>query len=223
MPKALSRLSRDFTPTVVERLQEIEQELGGREQLVGMLVLAPLTPDLRYVLGLLGDPKNQGKSFAAICAQGNVLPGAILKHLAEAALLLGKTKASQRIGDGIEAVAEDVMRRAAPYVDSCHTCLGIGTLTPEPTKDNPNPSPNPCETCLGTGKLTYSPDLERQRLAIDMAQLLPKSGGIQIAQINGQGPPSAGFGTLERLQQLTDKILYGDPIEGDVIPPEGGK
>lgn len=212
---ALARAEQLFPPLVTQQLQDIEKDLGGREAVVGMLALAPLTKDLRYVLGMLGDPRNNGQSLAEICALGNILPGALLKHLADAAMLRGKVKAAQKVGDGIAAVAEDVMRRAAPYEDTCNGgCAGIGTITPEPTKDEPNPSPEPCETCQGTGRLLYRPDLERQKLAIEMAQLLPKSGGINVAvqQNNhpgGGGVGATGFGLLERLQEVTDRILYG--------------
>lgn len=203
------RIAKHFTPTVVDQLRVIEAEMGGRTTLVGMLVLAPLTPDLRYALGMLGDPKNAAKSLAQICAMGNILPGDLLKHLASAALLRGKVRASQKIGEGIAAVAEDVMRRAAPYEDVCHACRGIGMFTADPTPAAPNPSPASCDTCLGTGKLRYTPDLERQKLAIDMAQLLPKSGGIQIAMQQTLTSGGSGGGAIERLQALTDKILYG--------------
>lgn len=207
---ASRRIAEVFTPTVVQQLTAIEADLGGRRELVGMLVLAPLTPDLRYVLGLLGDPQNQGRTLAQICAQGNVLPGDLLKQLAGAALLRGKVLASQKIGQGIARVAEDIMTRAAPYEDACHACAGTGSVTLDPTPAVPNPSPGPCEVCRGCGKLTYRPDLERQKLAVEMAQLLPKSGGIQIAQINAPGQEGAtGGGSLEAIQQLTDRLLYG--------------
>lgn len=236
-PVVRKRMARSFPPLVVQQLAEIEQGIGGRQQLVGMLALAPLTDDLRYILGLLGDPQHQSRSLAEICGLGNVLPGKLLEHLAAAALLRGKLQASQKIGDGIAAVAEDVMRRAAPYEAPCNGgCAGTGTITPEPTKDVPNPSPDPCEVCHGTGRLIYSPDLERQKLAIEMAQLLPKHAGIQIAQINGAGGSagsgSAGMGALERLSALTDQILYGGPpadepepeppadVEGEVLPQQ---
>ena len=144
---ALMRAERTFPPTVQRQLQAIESDLGGREELVGMLALAPLTPDLRYVLGMLGDPRNNAKSLAEICAEGNILPGELLRHLAGAALLRGKVLAAQKIGDGIAAVAEDVMRRAAPYEDACHACRGAGAITPEPSSEQPNPGPEVCETC----------------------------------------------------------------------------
>lgn len=222
---AISKRERDhFTPGVIAQLADLEQEMGGRNALVGMLVLAPLTPDLKYVLGMLGDPEHQGLSLAAICAKGGILPGDLLKHLASAALLRGKVRASQAIAKGIGAVAEDVMRRAAPYEDACHGCRGVGTITPEPGPAVPNPSPEMCETCLGTGRLMYQPDLERQKIAIEMAQLLPKGGGLNIAM--QQNVASGGMGgnqqgLTERLQAMTDKFLYGTPggpVDGEEVP-----
>lgn len=225
-----------FPETVIQALESLEAQMGGRAQLVGMLTLAPLTADLRYVLGLLGDPQNVGKSLAAICAQGNILPAELLKHLSGAALLRGKVLASQQIGAGIAAVAADIMRRAAPFQETCYGCAGTGTFTAEPTKEVPNPIPAPCEVCRGGGVLAYMPELDRQKLAIEMAQLLPKSGGLQILNANVQassGGASGGLSPFERLQAATDRLLYGGgpqaqleeaegtpDIEGEVVPPE---
>ncbi len=116
------------------------------------------------------------------------------------------------------------MRRAAPYEDTCNGgCQGTGSLTPEPSPEQPNPVPTPCPTCQGIGVLKYQPDLERQKMAIDMAQLLPKGGGIQIAQINansGQNSLSGGSGTgaLEMLQRLSDRVLYGNGQKAALTP-----
>ena len=221
---ALDAKRKDYPPLVVQQLQQIEADLGGRAELVGLLTLAPLTPDLKYVLGLLGDPRNSAKSLAQICALGNVLPGELLTKMAAAALLRGKVQASQIIGNGIAGVTEDLMRRAAPYEGTCSACQGVGSITPEPTTNQPNPSPAPCDTCRGGGKLVYLPDLERQRLAIEMAQLLPKGGGLQILNQNVQAGAagSGGGGALEKLQELTDRILYGQPsaVEGEVVDPD---
>lgn len=220
----LARRAKAFPLTVITELATIEATLGGRAQIVGMLVLAPLTPDLRYLLGLLGDPLHARTPLADLCANGNVLPGVLLRHLADAALLRGKVEAAQKIGAGIAAVTADIMQRAAPYEDACHTCQGIGTVTIDPTPQVPNPAPETCDVCRGTGKLIYRPELERQKLAVDLAQLLPKGSGVQIAvqQNNGQGAGGSGVSaTLERLQALTDRVLYGaDPdadVEGEVV------
>lgn len=220
---AISRRAEQvYTPQVEKALQQIETDLGGRGELIGILSMAPLNPDLQYVLGLLGDPQHQSKSLAQICAIGNILPGDLLKHLSSAALLKGKVLASAEIGRGIQAVAKDVMQRAAPYEAACHTCLGVGKVTADPTPAIQNPSPQPCQVCNGTGRLLYTPDLERQKLAVELAQLVQKGGGINIAQINnGAGAQGEGgrTGLLEDLQKATDRILYstggGAPLPDD--------
>lgn len=218
---------RTYTPLVIQELESMETELGGRQQIVGMLSLAPLTPDLRYVLGMLGDPTHQQRSLAEICAMGNVLPGDLMRHLSKAALLRGQVRASQVIGQRIGAVVEDVMEQAAPHIAPCSgPCQGTGTIVPEATPDNPTRNPIPCPICRGSGKLTYPADREAQKLAIEMAHLLPKAGGINIAQINAsEGKGGGGQGMLESLQQLSDRILYGSaagapPIDAEVAEPD---
>jgi len=70
---------------------------------------------------------------------------------------------------------------------------------------------------------------------------VPKSSGIQIAQINASGgnqglTGGSGTGALEMLQRLSDSILYGsgqkaaltpqtahfpeNSVDGDVVDPE---
>lgn len=238
---ALTKPPKVLPSLVHEELARIEADLGGRRHLVGLLTLAPLTDDLRYLLGVLGEPRHDKHSLATLCARANILPGELIRHLGDAALLRGKTLALQKIGNGIAAVAEDVMRRAATYTETCNVCLGTGSLTPAPTPAQPNPTPGPCETCKGLGALAFYPDLDRQKLAVDMAQLLPKGGGVNIAvQQNNLGGKGGGMGALERMQLLTDKILYGTdapeeaaeavepaeapvtaaaPVEGELVPP----
>ena len=215
-----------YTPVVVEQLQQIETDLGGRQQIVGMLALAPLTPDLRQVLLLLGDPDKKHCSLAEVCALSNVLPGDLMRQLTNAALLRGKVAAAQHIGAGIGAVAQDIMQRAQPHEDACTVCQGTGTLVANPATADPNPNPVPCQTCRGTGRLRYPADPDAQKLAVEMAQLLPKGGGLNIMQINQQdgGTGGSGQGALDRVLELSDRVLYGAPgmpaVEAEVLGGE---
>lgn len=219
---ALTTRQSTYPTRVVQELETLEKDLGGRTALLSLLSLAPLTKDLRYILGLLGDPQHDRLSLAHVCAKGNLLPGDLLKFLGAAALHRGQTLAKQKIGQALPAVVEDVMRKAAPYTEACHTCLGTGSMTPDPTPDQPNPSPGPCGICQGSGHLIYQPDFETQKLAIDMGGLLQRSGGISILnqQLNLGQASGAGGGALEQLQTITDQILYGEdpPIDAEVTP-----
>ena len=228
MGNALARNAQVFTPTVVSELETLERDLGGRQTIVGFLALAPLTPDLAYILGLLGDPAHGRKSLAEICAYGNILPGQLLAEIEKAAHLRGRVLSAQVVSQRLPAVVADVMRKAAPYEGACGECLGTGSITPDPTPEVPNPSHGPCEVCKGTGKLCYEPQLRHQELALEMGRMLPKSSGLQIIQNNtntsGGSGGGLGSGALERLTQLTDKLLYGDealapPIDAEPLTP----
>lgn len=227
MGNALERTRKIFTPTVVRELTTLEAALGGRQVLVGFLALAPLTPDLAFILGLLGDPAHERLTLAEICAKGNILPGQLLLEIEKAAHLRGRVISAQVVSHRLPAVVADVMRKAAPYEGACGECLGTGAITPDPTPEVPNPTHHPCDTCNGTGKLVYEPQLRHQELALEMGRMLPKSSGLQIIQNNqnmssGGGGGGLGSGALEKLTQLTDKLLYGDeglslPIEAEVM------
>lgn len=218
------RAAHLFPPTVVAQLAQMEKELGGRAALVGLLTLAPLTADLRYLLGVLGDPASEGQSLAELCALANVLPSDLCTQLTAAARRVGQVHAAQVVAAGTRAVVEDIMRRAAPYEDSCTGCQGVGSRTAEPTAAQPNPSPEPCPTCRGIGRLLFTPDLERQKLAVELAQLLPKGGGLNIAlqQNNGPAPSSGGMGLgpLEKMDALLDQLLYERQGEGAAGPAQ---
>ena len=70
-----------------------------------------------------------------------------------------------------------------------------------------------CPTCQGAKALRYLPELRRQELALDLASLLPKAGGLSItnntlAAASG-GAIGAGAGSmLDKVQQLIDGTLY---------------
>lgn len=239
--QAIARQREVFTPNVVRELTELEATLGGRKGLIQALALAPLTPDLSYTLGMLGDPNSDRLSLAQICARGNILPGELLKHIRNAALLRGQVIAAQQVAQKIPEVVAEVLKKAVPYEDACSACRGVGSLPPEPTPQNPNPGPTPCETCLGTGRLVYPADDAKQRLVIDLAQLLPKpgsGGGVNILQqfgAAGGGPTGGaaggiggGLSPFERLSVMADRILYGsgqpihDPVDGELVDEEPG-
>lgn len=231
-PNKLARKSRVFPSLVIEQIKRMESDYGGREGLIAMLTLSPLTPDVEYFLGQLGDPRNASQSLGEICARSNVLPGHILHLLTEASYLTAKARAAHIAQRGISPVVEDIVRRAAPYEEDCLECMvdgkPTGSVTPEPSAKVPNPGPIPCPTCKGALRLLHMPELSRQELALDLANLLPKGGGginIAVQQNNHQHGGSVG-GTLDTIQQLAEQALYGgDPlappiVEGDVLSKE---
>lgn len=230
-PSKLAKRAKQYPSLVVQQIAQLEKDYGGREGLVGVLSMAPMTPDLEYLLGQLGDPRNVRQSLAEVCARSYVLPGQLLHVLMSAGQLYIKARAAHLTQQGISPVIADVLRRAAPYEEACTACMvdgkSLGWITAEPTKDQPNPQPEPCPTCRGALRVVVLPELSRQELALELAHLLQKGGGINIQnnqQINNLGG-GGHTNVLDQIQQLAEGALYedGDPlpaIDAEPLPPE---
>lgn len=216
---------------VVSQMAELEKAIGGRQALVAALSHAPRSKDLDLVLGLVGDPAHDGESLAYICSLGGIPVGELLSAYRAGEIARAQVLATQKVGAALAAVVEETMTLAGPHTALCDACEGTGTITPEPSKKNPNPSPETCRACKGKGERFYAGDLEHKRLALEMGQMAGLKGpGVNIAvtQNNANFAGSAAGGALERLQTATDQILYGEgsqvPIDGEVsevseVPP----
>lgn len=187
---------------------------GGREALVETLELAGSSPDVQKVLELLADPRYERMSLARICALAGLTVADFFAAFRTARLQRAQIEAIELVAQGLAPVVADVMRRAAPYDVACTACRGTGSVS---TGDAPSV---PCETCHGKGAILEEPDLDRQKLALELAELLKKGGGLTISQTNqtvtmGAG---AGLGTLERVQQAVSGLRAGAPLVFDVDP-----
>lgn len=205
-PGALAPLAA----AAVKQLATIEQDLGGRDVLIGTLALAPLNKDGKYFLNLLSDPERASSSLLALITESRIRPGQVISWV-EAGLTAGsQLRARVQIAARTPAVVADVMKLGAPYQDPCQKCQGTGTITLDPTDDQPNPAPAPCPICLGTGALEYPADAEARKLALDLSGMLPKAGGISITNTNNQlAVVAGGTGDLDLFQEAMDRILYG--------------
>lgn len=231
-PSKLQKKAKVFTGLVVEQIAQLERDYGGRAGVVAVLSMAKLSEDLEYFLGQLGDPRNAGVSLAELCARSHILPGQLLQLLLSAGQLYAKARTAHQVHLGLSPVVADLLRRAAPYEEDCTECMvegrPQGTVVPEPTPQNQNPAPIPCPTCKGALRLRYLPDLTRQELVLDLAQVLPKGGGMQInMQQNNLGEGGGGsHRALDAVQKLAEQALYGagplevpDALEAEVDPP----
>ncbi len=200
-------------PSAADALADIEKQIGGRQAIVQALVTAPPSKDVKYVLGMLCDPdmKRRGMSLADICVEAKITPGHLLDLLERGTKLRARILAGQIIANRTPAVAEDVMTKAAPYEDGCPDCQGTGSITPDPTELSPNPTHAPCKKCLGVGKLRYDADPDCRKLALEMAGLTAKGGGINIGiQTTVQTGAAGGSGmAYEALTELMDRMVYG--------------
>lgn len=236
MSRALAK--REQTPLALnarKELERLEQDFGGRQNLVQALTFGKMTKDVRYLLGLLGDPDNDRRPLADICHDGRILPGELVAALASGTDLRSQLLSKQRIAARIPAVVGEVMQKATEYEDDCGDCQGVGKTTADPSDAEPNPSPQTCTTCRGTGRLLFPADGKCRDLALEMAGLTGQGGGVhvntsvQVAAFAGNGSSYEGF---ERLQEAMDVVLFGagavpggsDPaepaVDAEVVPPE---
>lgn len=231
------RRAKEQAPLAINaqlELQRLEQEFGGRQHLVQALTFAKQTKDVRYLLGLIADPEHNALSLAEVCRMGRILPGELLDALASGTELRSRLLAKQAIARRVPSVVSEVMHKAAEYEDDCTECMGTGAITADPTREVPNPEPQPCILCRGGGKLRFPADGKCRDLALEMAGLVGQGGGVhvntsvQVAQVAG-----SSYEGFERMQEAMDAVLYGaaaglptidaEPIPDTTrVPPEEG-
>lgn len=213
------------SPLILASFKQFEDDLGGRTALVTTLAQADApTPELQKILGLIADPRFDSKSLGWLCTQAGLSIGDLLRAFRDAGLAKAQAVAQRHVEQHLPRVVEDVMRRAAPYEVCCAVCQGLGTLPMSPGTPA-GTQPTPCPRCKGEGKEIEYPDLDRQKLALQLGKLVKEPGpGVQVNQQfnqqNNQGSGSFGGGSLEQLQQAVSAILYGPPAgAADLAPP----
>lgn len=217
------RLSVEERETGIAAVETFIDQLGGRGAVVEALEIASDQPEVDLVLSLLADPRYANWSLRRLCQNAGLTIHEFFQAFRKASLVRAQIAATQRIADGIVPVVEDVMRRAAPYEITCAACAGTGSFTPDPSKKVPNPSPEPCKACRAQGKLIIEPELDRQKLALELADLVKKGGGIAIQQnqFNLDQVAGVGSGDLEKLQQAMSGVELGGPPAApeSTVPP----
>ena len=190
--------------------------IGGRTRLVEMLSVGASDPQIEEVLSLLSDPAANNLALGTICRQAHLSVADFFTAFSKASLIRGELVARVKVEADLGKVIDDLLLQAQPHEEECEACQGQGFKPPpDPTPSNPNPNPIPCKECYARGRRKVKGDLERQRLILDLARLLPQKGGpavqvnTQVNNNNGQRP--AGAGHLEQLQQLVTEALYSGP------------
>ena len=177
--------------------------VGGRDAIAEILSVASSDPEIDKVLTLLLDPSYARYSVAHLCHLAGITAAELYQALGKASIARAKiTALVTEVAPKLTGVVKDIMDRAQPYEIPCTHCGGLTEYTPEPTKEVPNPAPQPCRVCNATGKLLALPDLDRQKVALELGQLTQKGGGfaIQVNQQNnafGDGARSTQSGALE--------------------------
>lgn len=208
-----------------EPINVFEKALGGRKELIDSLSI-DATPEIQDLVKMLLDPHYDGRSLGWLSVQVNISLTDLLRAFRNGLLAKAQIQASRAIAQKLPAVVADVMLRAAPYEEDCQGCEGTGEMTVRPTKKVPVPDPATvtCTICRGKKKVTRLPELDRQRLALEIGELIkpPKGGTTLLQQFNMNAPAAGGgdprAGALEQMQQAVTKLLYDRAPVIDVEP-----
>lgn len=197
--------------------------IGGTDELLQTLAVADGTREASTVVRLLLDPRYAGWPLRRICALAGLTVADLFIAYKKSMVIRAHLEATRVVADHLVEVVRDVMVRARPVEITCSTCQGTTAYTPEPTKKVPNPEPIPCPACRATGRLLQLPDLDRQKVALELGQLLKREG--MLIQQNNLTVPAGGSvgapGALEQLQQAVQEVLYprAAPAAPEVAPP----
>lgn len=194
--------------------------LGGKAKLLDTLAVASDAPEVEQIISLLLDPRYDGFSLRRLCTLAGITVVDLFAAYKKAMIVQAHLVAYQAISDGILPVVVDVMKRAAPYEIPCEACSGTGEIAA-----GDGAAAVSCQVCAGHKKVLVLPDLDRQKLALELAQLVQKSAGFSIQQNTVVQPPAdplEGRGTLIELQHAVRQMLSGprQPIvEAETVPP----
>lgn len=192
-----------------EGVTTFEEILGGREKLTQVLAVATDEPEVALVTDLLLDPRYQHHSLRQLCAMTGLTVADLLTAYRKAVIVQAHVQAAPIIAGKLIGVVEDLMTRAQPHYLPCATCHGSGSVIDLPSKDQPSPAPRVCTACTN-GQQLHLPDLDRQKLALEVAELVKPKSGITFNQANvlGAGGGSSMGGSLEQLQQAVSDVLF---------------
>ena len=191
--------------------------LGGRDQLTEALQIAIDEPEVDQVVTLLLDPRYDHLPLRRICQLASLTVADLFAAYKKAMIVKAHVQAYQRITDKLLPVVEDVMRRAAPFEVGCGACGATGQDRDAEGLPRPGIA---CPTCAGRGRVLQLPDLDRQKLALELGALLAKSAGISVVQtqqtLNVSAQAGAtGRGTLEAVQQAVGELFGQTPLVVD--------
>jgi hypothetical protein len=196
-PVVLPRVSLQSETEVVlsgAAVDAFVHALGGRSQLVTILLIGSGDPLVDRIISLLDDPTYAGWSLRRICGHAGLTVADFLKAYQRAMLARGEIAATKIIADRIGEVVEDVMRRAAPHDGPC-TCA--------------TPPLQACAACHGTGTRKILPDLDRQKVALELAKLLIRGGPLvqQNTLVAAGGSATVAHGSLADLSAAVASVL----------------
>lgn len=220
-PEILTDIETELNVRAVEAFTA---QLGGRDGLAGTLAVAEGDPAVEKVLTYLLDPRYERWSLRKICRLAGLTVVDLFTAYKRAVLAAAHIESTHIVARALPPIVADVMARATPRPVTCPTC-----------QSGPKARPT-CTRCQGTGLIASEPELERQKLALELGHLTEKKGGILMQQNTITAATAASLGStapgaLEQLQQVVGDLLFSPrgrprrdepPAEPDPGDPDGG-
>lgn len=234
IPKGLSQPLRNYTKTPHSQrlmLRELEQQVGGRDQLAKILSYLPLDPQEAILVKLMGDPKLTTKSLAAIAARTGFSSGRVWDFFQRGKAAEAFVKSMTLVYDKAPDVAGSVMTEALPRTERClaprcdHGKIP-GEVDPA-SKTGRRKRSTDCHVCEGRGYVIGRPEVERQRLALELTGLVKKGGGVVVNTNVQQNTVIASPQSIfAKFLEASDKVLFGktetqeEVVEAEIVAPQ---
>lgn len=218
------------SPAVIAALAQLEEALGGRDKLVEALITAPPEAECDRLLGLVADPRNDGRSLASLCGEVNLTLGEFLRLYRDARVAKAQVLALHEVAEKAPTVVRDVMRRAENHYRVCDTCHSTGEVTRIVKAGDGTPAGPHTETCTecgGIGEVLVDASLDHQKLALDLVGLVTKGGPSTVIDNSRTSVTQITAVPFAQLQKAVQKVLdpgsplllASPPIEAAVVAP----
>ena len=221
MSRNSDNIPLDAPPELDKALSTLEERMGGRDKVAASLAVIPnLTVEEQTIFQLMTDPANRKRSLAYLCGAAGTTVGRVLELFSKGDWAQAYVDSIRRVNALLPQVAEDVMTRALPKWKGCVQCKGAGRMmSKKPLLMEGKPTNPPiweeieveCFTCEGVGKIEVEPDIERQKVALQVGGLLKTGGGVTIDNSDKRTQISGGVTLIKSspdFRAATDMILY---------------
>jgi hypothetical protein len=222
-------ISLDPHPKVVEALAQLEEAVGGRDQIAANLQISQdLTVEETILSNLLADPANQNKSLAELCGQTGITIGRVLEMFSKAEGAQAYAKSLSKIYRKLPDVVGDVMDRALPRQKLCIPCKGAGRIT---TRKEGETLEVECLACGGAGTTIEEAELERQKIALQLGGFLKDKPGVLINSTTNNVSQTMNLQVLKStpdFRTATDRLLYphkekalpAGAVDAEIVEPD---
>lgn len=190
-------------------LDAFESEIGGREALCDNLSLLSLDKKQQNLLFLLCDPKLEAQPLSSIARVAGVSATSIMEMFTEAAKTRSQAISFGKLARSTPNVIQDILSKSVDSTIDCPECLGLKI------------EGIPCPKCRDRGQIVRESDIDRQKLALEMAGILKKGPGVAV-QVNNQtnlnGLSSGNF--FSKWVKDTDDAAYDAPLDAEFTDDE---